>query len=184
MFYPVRSALTIGLAGLVLGCSRSGPGEPGLATQDHAAEGAPIQTDRAEYTLSFTPQLAELSIGVRYVNRTGGRVYLETCHTPHPPVLEKRVGSEWVVAYRPAVLRCLGQPVVIRAGETYDYTFKVVAGRPGTNNFPQFEVAEIPGTYRLVWGLLDTWNPDGPGPGLGRLLPLEQRVSNEFQIRE
>jgi hypothetical protein len=181
---PIRHLLTIVLLGLALGCSRSAPEEPGAAKPDLAASEAPIQTDRAEYTLRYTEQLAEATIGVRYTNRTGSPVYLPTCHVPHPPVLEKRVGSTWVAAYRPAVLACLGPPVVIQPGATYEYTFKVVAGRPGTNSFPQFEVAEIPGTYRLVWGLLSTWDPDGPGPGLGRSLPLEQRVSNEFRIGE
>ena len=182
MFASVRHPLTIALLGLALGCSRGVPGEPAPASPDQGAEGAPIQTDRAEYAVRYTQQLAELTIGVKYVNRTGGTVYLPTCQVPHPPVLEKRVGTGWVAAYRAPVLMCLGPPVVIRPGERYDYTFKVSAGRPGTNYFPQFEVAEITGTYRLVWGLLGTWDPDGSGPGLGRPLPLEQRVSNEFRI--
>ena len=184
MRHPVRHLLTIAPFLLALGCSRSGPGDSGPTSAGQAAAGAPIKTDRTEYTLRFGAELAEMSIGVSYTNRTGSRVYLPTCHGANPPWLEKRVGSEWVAAYRPAVLACLGPPVVIQPGDTYDYTLKVVAGRRGTNRYPQFEVAEIPGTYRLVWGLLATWDPDGPEPGLGRLLPLEQRVSNEFTIRE
>jgi hypothetical protein len=42
----------------------------------------------------------------------------------------------------------------------------------------------VPGTYRLVWTAYATWTPSGPEPGLGRELPLADRVSNEFEVIE
>lgn len=59
-----------------------------------------------------------------------------------------------------------------------------MAGLPGNNAYPKFETDEVPGIYRLVWGLQRTWTPDSAGPGLGEMLPLEERVSNEFRITD
>jgi hypothetical protein len=143
--------------------------------------GAPIQTDSAIYHLRTTEHAHELTIGLTYTNPTGSPVYIPTCHTPHPPVLEKWEGGEWVTAYAPVVLLCLGPPVVIGAGEVYAYRYEVSATRR-PNTIPRFEVAELPGTYRLVWRMLGTWTPDGSEPGLGKELPLEHRVSNTFRI--
>ena len=36
----------------------------------------------------------------------------------------------------------------------------------------------------LVWEIYQTWQPDGNKPGLGTLLPLEQRISNTFRLVE
>lgn len=156
----------------VLGLRRGEP--PSLS-------GAPIQTDSTVYHLRTTENAHELTIRLNYTNPTGSPVYIPTCHTPHPPVLEKWQGDKWVTAYSPVVLLCLGPPVVIGAGEVYAYTYRVSASRR-PNTLPRFAVAEIPGTYRLVWHILDTWTPQGSEPGLGRELPLEQRVSNTFRI--
>jgi hypothetical protein len=57
----------------------------------------------------------------------------------------------------------------------------VVAYPCGGNTYPQFELDEVPGTYRLVWGNFDTWVP---GDGARGPLPLAARVSNEFQLTE
>ena len=170
---------------LALGLVAAGCGSVdvvGIGTDpSHSAAGAPIRTDSSVYHVRTTPTGHELTIGVRFTNVTGGTAYIPTCHTPHPPVLEKLEGDRWVTAYSPVVLMCLGPPVVIPAGSSYDYTYRVLAStRP--NTYPRFEVAEIRGTYRLVWHILGSWNPDGPEPGLGTPLPLEQRVSNTFRI--
>jgi hypothetical protein len=144
-------------------------------------EGAPIRTDSAVYHVRTTEDSHELTIEVTYTNPTGSTVYIPTCHSPHPPVLEKWQEDTWVTAYAPVVPLCLGAPVVIADGDVYAYTYRISAAR-SANWYPRFEVPEIPGTYRLVWRILGTWTPDGPEPGLGRELPLEQRVSNTFEI--
>ena len=143
--------------------------------------GAPIQTDKSVYEMRTTTQAHELTIHLAYTNPTAGPVYIPTCREPGPPVLQKWVDGKWVTAYSPVVLLCLGPPVVIAAGETYRYTYRVFASR-SPNSIPRFEVAKIPGEYRLVWHILGTWTPNGPEPGLGKLLPEEERISNTFQI--
>ena len=143
--------------------------------------GAPIQTDKSVYEMRSTTQAHELTIHLAYTNPTAGPVYIPTCREPGPPVLQKWVDGKWVTAYSPVVSLCLGPPVVIAAGETYSYTYRVFASR-SPNSIPRFQVAEIPGQYRLMWHILGTWTPNGPGPGLGQLLPEEQRVSNTFTI--
>ena len=153
----------------------------GFEAGEHGAWSAPIRTDSSVYHLRTTEHSHELVMELEYENPTGGRVYVPTCLSPTPPVLQKRVGTEWVTAYAPVVLLCLGPPVVIERGETYRYTFHVIASRR-PNTLPRFEVGEIPGTYRLVWHMLGSWTPDGPEPGLGRELPLEHRVSEPFRI--
>lgn len=143
--------------------------------------GAPIQTDRSVYEMRTTQYAHELTIDLAYTNPTPEPAYIPTCREPGPPILQKWVDGKWVTAYSPVVLRCLGPPVVIDAGETYSYTYRVFASR-SPNSFPRLQVTEIPGQYRLVWHILGTWTPNGPEPGLGQVLPEEQRVSNTFMI--
>lgn len=142
---------------------------------------APIRTDSAVYHVRTTPYTYELAIGVTYSNATGKPVFIPSCHGPTPPVLEKWEEGRWVRAYDPPVELCLGPPVVIEAGQVYAYTYNIHAARL-PNAIPKFEVAEIPGTYRLRWRLLGTWAPDGPEPGLGEELALEHSISNTFRI--
>ena len=155
----------------------------GFEDEPPALTGAPIQTDSVVYHVRTTASSYEMVMDLRYTNPTRGRVYISTCHTPHPPVLEKWEGGEWVTAYAPVVLLCLGPPVVIERGERYRYTYRIMAARR-PNAAPRWSVAEIPGTYRLEWHLLGTWTPDGSEPGLGKLLPIEQRISNTFRIEQ
>lgn len=166
------------------GCARTdtlGPGD-GAGIQAPETPGAPLRTDQSVYTLKTTGGTHHLSIGFTFTNPTARRAYVPTCRTPHPPGLEKWQNGAWVRAYSPVVLQCLGPPLIIEPGATYTGTLEVNAGRAGANQYPQFQVQSIPGTYRLVWNVLGSWTPDGPEPGLGRPLPLEQRVSNSFRI--
>jgi hypothetical protein len=152
-----------------------------------------IRTDRQVYTAkrgtsksedgTVVGRFVELTIPLRYTNFTGNSIYLPTCLGVNPPVLEKKQGSEWVVAYSPAVPACLGPPQVIEPGKTFDYVYQVEGYLPGGNTFPQFETS-VPGTYRIVWGAYGTWTPTSTEPGLGRELPLAKRVSNEFGVVE
>lgn len=146
-----------------------------------APTGAPILTDSAVYHVRTSRNTHELTIGLVYRNPTNSAVYIPTCRTVHPPVLQKWEGGQWVTAYAPVVLECLGEPVVIAAGDSYAYTYHVKAWR-SPNMHPRFEVGTIPGSYRLMWRILETWTPDGPEPGLGKALPLEARISNTFRI--
>lgn len=142
----------------------------------------PIRTHREAYALEATPTSYRVEVTATYTNRTGGTVYLQKCgHTPPAFMLQKEVGGEWVDAWRQACALVLVPPVEIAPGESYTTTALVHAART-PNAFPRFEVEEVPGTYRLVFHMLRTWDPDGSSPGLGEPLPLEARVSNPFRL--
>jgi len=157
-----------------LGCASvrgSGPGSP------------PIQTDRTVYALGDSAGIARLTIRMTYRNDTGRPVYLPACQGVIPPRLQKRVGDEWVIAYVPMVRMCEDAPVIVRAGDTFDYRFPVVAGMPGTTFLPRFTVSDVPGTYRVLWEIFATadGNPGRPTP-VRDPLPPEQQISNEFRL--
>lgn len=143
-----------------------------------------IQTDRQEYVADRAGGGVSLDIPFRFTNATGGPVHLPTCHGVHPPALEKWVGGAWKRAYSPALLLCLGAPKVLGRGESYDYLFRVRASPRGSNTYPQFEVAEAAGTYRLVWSIFEGDGADYMTSNRPRPLPLEERVSNSFRITE
>lgn len=138
-----------------------------------------LRTDRDRYTVRRVEGSLVVDIPYTYTNPTDGPVYVTSCQVPTPPVLEKRVGDEWVTAWAPAVLLCLGPPLVIGAGETYSSTLQVRAGPPGSNVEPRFTAPEVPGEYRLVWSVVRNYDRES---GRGEPLPLELQVSNTFRL--
>lgn len=165
---------------------------------DVAQTDVPIQTDKREYqatydpssmllsndkqgAITYRPMAFKVKINISYTNRTGITVYIPTCQGRFRPNLEKKVKGKWVVAYGPGGRLCRGAPVRIEPGETYRDTFKVEAFWPRHNSNLDFFDEEIEGTYRLVYDLHDIYIfPMGREPD--RLLPLEERISNEFRL--
>ena len=145
--------------------------------------GPAIRTDRARYVLADSGGIARLTIPLSYRNDTDRPVYLPTCRGVQPPRLEKKVGDRWIVAYAPIVSFCMGVPLSIRPGDSFNYTMRIVAGMPGTTYAPRFIVSEVPGTYRVLWEVFAGVQGDARQPvPVKDLLPLEQRISNEFQL--
>jgi hypothetical protein len=136
---------------------------------------APIRTDEKIYKVEVTPQSVKFMINYSYVNRTGDTVYLPTCVRPYRPLLEKKVEGRWMSAASSFEFMCVGPPVVIGPGETYQDSFQVEAFLPGNKIVPELkvDVREIEGVYRLVHAF------EGRDH---RRLPLEDRISNEFKI--
>jgi hypothetical protein len=163
------------LAPLVaLGCAAATAGSAG---------GPPIETDRTVYAVDDTAGLARLTIRMTYRNTTGKEVFLPTCRGPQPPRLQKQVGDTWVVAFAPNILACEAAPVIVRAGDSYAYTFHVLAGMPGTNFAPRWTVSEIPGTYRILWEIFRSTTGDPSRPSTTRdPLPVDQSISNTFRL--
>ena len=144
---------------------------------------APIETDRTVYAVDDTAGLGRLTIRMTYRNSTGKDVYLPTCRGPQPPRLQKEVNGNWVIAFAPNVLGCEGTPIVVRAGDSYDYTFRILAGMPGTNYAPRFAVSEIPGTYRILLEIFSATTGDPSRPSTTRdPLPIEQQIANTFRL--
>lgn len=147
------------------------------------AAGPPIQTDRQRYVVTDSAGLSRLTIQLTYRNRTGKSVFLPTCRGPQPPRLQKQVGDTWMVAYAPVILACEGPPIEIPDGGSYDYTFRILAGMPGTNFAPRWAVSEIPGTYRILWEIFSDVEGNPARPVRTRNpLPVEQEISNTFQL--
>jgi hypothetical protein len=155
-------------------CATLNAGNPG---------GPAIQTDKTVYVVNDTGGLASLTIRMTYNNNTGKPVYLPTCRGPQPPRLQKQVGDTWVVAFAPTVLACEGAPIEVAAGDSYQYTFRILAGMPGTNYAPRWAVSEIPGTYRVLWEIFSDVQGNPARPVTTRNpLPLDQEISNTFKL--
>jgi hypothetical protein len=142
----------------------------------------PIQTDADSYTLREQGGGLATEIDIRFENRTGRTIYVVNCHGSLAPVLEKRVGNEWVPYWRPAQLMCLSPPIEIRAGEVITPTIRVWGAMPNTNQGPTWTSSDVEGTYRLVLGAL-VHDYTTIGQSFGQPVPLEFRVSNEFTLR-
>lgn len=134
-----------------------------------------IRTDRTEYAARVNGIFTEVTVGMKYVNRTGRHVYAHGCHHPNPPLLEQQVGDGWVVVFAPIVLLCLSPPEVIAPGTTYSREYSISGARPGTNTSPVLTIPAEGGTYRLVWRALRTARDIEDGRPL-------VAYSNEFRI--
>ncbi|MDT0631861.1 hypothetical protein RQM47_14810 [Rubrivirga sp. S365] len=147
------------------------------------SNGAPVSdaellTDARAYRAQVTSSAVTFEAGLTYTNASDETVYFTGCQLPESPVLEKRVGSEWVVAVNPVYLLCLSQPLAVAPGESVDY----VAGFHGCTGdrcapewLPGPAPETVPGTYRLVTAVATAVEGG---------LPAESRavVSNEFRV--
>ena len=167
-------ALALVAASATAACAAATAGSPGSP---------PIATDRTVYSVDDSAGLSRLTIRMTYRNNTGKDVYLPTCRGAQPPRLQKEVNGTWVVAFAPNVLACEATPITVRAGESYAYTFRVLAGMPGTSYAPRWAVSEIPGTYRVLWEIFTGTSSNGGRTIITRdPLPIDQQISNTFRL--
>lgn len=142
--------------------------------------GVLLRTDAPAYSIEETDRAFVVDIPFTFTNATGETVYVPNCRGMAPPILQKRVGDEWVLAYVPVVLACLSAPIVIERDHLYSGTLEVRAWK-GDNVAPKFRIAELNGLYRLVWpGPVHDY--DDAEPGFGERLPDEHRTSNPFTL--
>lgn len=133
-----------------------------------------VVTSASSYTLTSSGSMWSGEIRFSFTNLTGRRLSLPNCHGQYGVMLEKWEDGKWVPGYIPVQLACSTAPIVIRAGGTRDDVLWILAGRQGSNVYPQFSVTRIDGTYRLVIG----GSYGGPP-----WFPLDLRVSDPFEIR-
>ncbi len=139
-----------------------------------------FRTDSASYTLLTESYGVTGSIQARLSNSTGESIYLVNCNGDTDVSLEKWIDGRWQLAWAPDVQTCLSEPIIVPAGGTWDTTIDIFAGPRGSNTYPQFEVEESPGSYRLVWhDVLSSFQNQLP---FGEPLPLGQRISNTFRL--
>ena len=142
---------------------------------------APIRTDKQEYSIVRTSDsTVRFKIKTTYTNRSQYTVYLPGCPSPSPPRLEKKVGDKWVVAYQQLENLCYRDPLPVKPGETYPDTLDISIFPTGGKMGPQLNpgIKEIAGTYRIVRRIQRDYRASSP------LLPLDERISNEFELKE
>lgn len=167
-----RRAVQVSLV-VLAACEGGGPLWP---------EGAPpIRTDAAVYTLETIGDFWTGRIPIEYENRGNRTWYLVNCGGLYGWRLEKWVGERWEAAYGPVLPLCLSPAIRIEPAETLSDTLHVDAGHPGTNTAPQFAFPDPAGTYRVVLETLSSY--DERRYPFGALIPLDQRVSNAFELR-
>jgi hypothetical protein len=137
-----------------------------------------FQTSRLHYDFRRVADGIEVSIPYVYRNVTRDSVYFINCNRIIVPSLEKRTGDTWSSVWSGATPACLSPPVVVPPNGEYMDTVRVLSG---PRVYPQLRVADIEGTYRLVWhGVVHSYR--GDTPRFGTPLPPDERTSNEFTI--
>jgi len=162
--------ILLGAAAATSACSSS------RAPPDETVGG--FQTSRLHYDFRRVADGIEVSIPYVYRNVTRDSVYFINCNRIIVPSLEKRTGDTWSSVWSGATPACLSPPVVVPPNGEYMDTVRVLSG---PRVYPQLRVADIEGTYRLVWhGVVHSYR--GDTPRFGTPLPPDERTSNEFTI--
>jgi len=173
----VKTSLACLLAGLALTACEEGV--LGFGDDSEVA----FRTDRTSYALEATEMGVRVDIPFSYTNRTGQDVYVVNCNGIAPPLLEKWAEGRWEIAWVPMVPDCLSPPIVIRDGSAHRDTLRVFAGYGSVDIYPEFQIGERAGRYRLVWERV-LWSFDAGAYPFGEKLPSELRISNDFTIDE
>ncbi len=145
-----------------------------------------IQTESLDYRLSKTSRgLLQLEIPYTFENKTGGVVFIVNCNGSHAQVLERQEAGVWSLAWWTLLPLCLDPPIEIGPGEIFSGTLHASWGAPGSNSVQTALPEDLLGVYRVRWGnALSSFSFDREGGGFGPAIPLEQRVSNPFVIRD
>jgi hypothetical protein len=142
-----------------------------------------IQTHATEYKLKGDGPGLGVDIAYVFTNRTGGAVYLVNCGGSFGLHLERKAELGWHFAWGPVLNQCLSPPIVIEPNATFAGTLRVWGAPPGSNTYPQFDVDDPSGTYRIVWDdALSSFDADSYP--FGAQIPLEARISNRFTLRK
>lgn len=173
MRYPVILSI-LACSVIIIGCDA-------IIGSDRDAS-APIQTGKSEYSATIRDGTVELEIPHTFTNQRAETVYIVNCNNAFGIKLQKRAGNTWVDAVGMIIPDCLSPAIEIPEGESYDNILQIHAGLPSSDIEPRFEVDEIEGIYRIVWiDVLESFDPDSYP--FGEQIPLEQRLSNTFEIR-
>ena len=171
---PRRGGLAV-LAVILVACSTD-------PLDVDVGDGPLIRTDASSYVLTQRDGLLEVLIPVTFENRLPQPIYLQSCSRPIPPILERKVGDEWRVAWSERVLCSSVVPLYLEPGEVYEDTIHIYAHPFGDERTPQFATADVSGTHRLQWRTaLRSFDSRSRPPG--EPVPLRHRVSNEFQLQ-
>jgi hypothetical protein len=140
--------------------------------------GGPLPWDTTVVMPADTAWYLHFTIGMTYTNRSDRPVYLATCGGPHPPRLERLVDGDWVAAYEPPHLLCIGPYIEIASEAAYAWDFRINGYEPRSRVRPSWLLRDVDGTYRVNW-----WSTVRMAPDVGAdPVPLPQRISNAFRV--
>jgi hypothetical protein len=145
-------------------------------------DGPPIRTDATAYVVSQRDGLLEARIPFSFENHLPQPIYLQRCNGVLPPVLERKVGDEWRLAWGDHEYCASQVALALAPGARYVDTLRLHAHPFGGEREPQFTSTEVAGIHRLRWDrVLRSFDAKSIPPG--ELLPLRHRISNEFQLQ-
>lgn len=139
---------------------------------------AGFNTSQPQYEASWVGDHIEVDIPYVYRNASTDSVYFINCNGIIVPALERLTGETWSSVWLGATPACLSAPVIVPPEGEYSDTVHV---RSDPDVHPLLDIANVAGTYRLVWhGVVHSYDTDTPQFGV----PLEQddRTSNEFEL--
>lgn len=176
----LRRVLFMAVAAAGACSSSDAPPHSGGETPPPGSGGEPVRgfrTSQLHYDARRVADGIEISIPYVYRNVTGDSVYFINCNEIIVPSLERRTGDTWSSVWTGASPACMSLPVVVPPHGVYTDTVRVLSS-PGM--YPQLDVADLDGTYRLVWhGVVHSFRNEPP---LGTPLPQDERTSNEFTL--
>lgn len=143
---------------------------------------ASIQTDRTYYRLREDWVGLATEIAIHYENQTDDTLYIVNCNRLLGPVLEKRVGGEWVRFWWPILPRCLSPPIVIAPGDVLVGKLQVWGAPPDGDVWPKFQSDDVEGVYRLLLSRVVFNYHDYEAGSFGDPVPLRDRLSNLFYL--
>jgi hypothetical protein len=135
-----------------------------------------FRTSRLHYDARRVGDGLEIHIPYVYRNATGDSVYFSNCNEIIVPSLEKQIGDTWSAVWTGASPACRSHPVVVPPGAERIDTVQVLAT---PDMYPKLRVADLDGTYRLVWHGV---SHHGDVPPLATPLSQDERTSNEFTL--
>ena len=150
-------------------------------------EDTALVTDGTSFQLDSFPLLGhmwyEVQIPYSFTNRTGSKVYLENCRGLFDIRLQTKVNGEWAGTWGPALPDCLSAPIVIEPDEVYETILDLVGCTSGGSCAPVLDLTRVTSApARIMWGTgLSSYDADRPP--FGKLIPLEERVSNSFTLQ-
>ena len=171
---------------LLTGCIGEGPTQGELPIVERDVE-APFQTDSLSYglrpALQGVPALVA-RIGISFTNATGDTIrVLERCQDGPRMILEREVEGGWLQAWESAGPACIGLYREVPPGSGYQDTVDFFGGLRGSDHWPQFELDDLDGVYRLRWvEVVREFDPFAPVPQV-EPIPERLRISNRFHLR-
>lgn len=151
------------------------------ATQEAASEPS-LRSDREAYEAESTQAGPRVRIVAVYRNAMRRVVYIPRCGSEMPSfTLERFTNGVWRRGYDP-VCQLIGLPALAvppgrQATDTLDILF--VTNAP-YGPLPRHLLADVPGRYRIVYGVFAGAEADRHG--VFDPLPLSMRTSNAFRI--